>query len=113
MNKHWKSLAAALALVSVLGVAGCGGTQTAGSSAKSASAAAEGKTNMRVAYSPSLCEASTVVAYEKGFFKEEGINPEMINIQGASETEALGTDKVDGMQTLVSKSSSLSRTVCR
>lgn len=103
MNKHWKSLAAALALVSVLGVAGCGGTQTAGSSAKSASAAAEGKTNMRVAYSPSLCEASTVVAYEKGFFKEEGINPEMINIQGASETEALGTDKVDGMQTLVSK----------
>lgn len=25
MNKHWKSLAAALALVSVLGVAGCGG----------------------------------------------------------------------------------------
>lgn len=97
MNKHWKSLAAALALVSVLGVAGCSGTQTAGSSAKSASAAAGGKTNMRVAYSPSLCEASTVVAYEKGFFKEEGINPEMINIQGASETEALGTDKVDGM----------------
>lgn len=105
MKKSWKCVAAAIVLTSVLGLAGCGGQagNGSGSAAKSASAQAETKTNMRVAYSPSLCEASTVVAYEKGFFKEEGINAEMINIQGASETEALGTDKVDGMQTLVSK----------
>ena len=105
MKKSWKCVAAAIVLTSVLGLAGCGGQagNGSGSAAKSTSAQAETKTNMRVAYSPSLCEASTVVAYEKGFFKEEGINAEMINIQGASETEALGTDKVDGMQTLVSK----------
>lgn len=105
MKKSWKCVAAAIVLTSVLGLAGCGGQagNGSGSAAKSASAQTETKTNMRVAYSPSLCEASTVVAYEKGFFKEEGINAEMINIQGASETEALGTDKVDGMQTLVSK----------
>lgn len=105
MKKSWKCVAAAIVLTSVLGLAGCGGQagNGSGSAAKSASAQAETKTNMRVAYSPSLCEASTVVAYEKGFFKEEGINAEMINIQGAGETEALGTDKVDGMQTLVSK----------
>lgn len=105
MKKSWKCVAAAIVLTSVLGLAGCGGQagNGSGSAAKSASAQTETKTNMRVAYSPSLCEASTLVAYEKGFFQEEGIHPEMINIQGASETEALGTDKVDGMQTLVSK----------
>lgn len=105
MKKSWKCVAAAIVLTSVLGLAGCGGQagNGSGSAAKSVSAQTDTKTNMRVAYSPSLCEASTVVAYEKGFFKEEGINAEMINIQGASETEALGTDKVDGMQTLVSK----------
>lgn len=80
--------------------AGCG---TANKPAESKAASAPAATNMRVAYSPSLCEASTVVAYEKGFFKEEGINAEMINIQGANENEALGSNKVDGMQTLVSK----------
>ena len=105
MKKSWKCVAAAIVLTSVLGLAGCGGQagNGSGSAAKSASAQTETKTNMRVAYSPSLCEASTLVAYEEGFFQEEGIHPEMINIQGASETEALGTDKVDGMQTLVSK----------
>lgn len=103
ISKKLKYAAAALAVICSLGVAGCSGGTAGSQPAKSSAAASTEKTNMRVAYSPSLCEASTVVAYEKGFFKEEGINAEMINIQGASENEALGADKVDGMQTLVSK----------
>ncbi len=100
MNPTMKAVLAAAVLASALGLAGCGGTEKSGSAG---SASAEKTTNMKVAYSPSLCEASTVVAYEKGFFEQEGIHPEMINIQGANENEALGSGKVDGMQTLVSK----------
>ncbi len=94
----------ALIASAAIGLSGCGTNQKATSSTTQAvSTASTEKTNMKVAYSPSLCEASTLVAYEKGFFQEEGIHPEMINVNGASETEALGGEKVDGMQTLVSK----------
>lgn len=106
MNRKMKAVLAVAVLAAAVSAAGCGGTAKSGNaSSASSSAAAEktAKTNMKVAYSPSLCEASTVVAYEKGFFEAEGIHPEMINIQGANENEALGSGKVDGMQTLVSK----------
>ena len=103
MLKLSKTLAVALALSAAIGLAGCGSDTTAQSGQKAAASSSAEKTNMKVAYSPSLCEASTLVAYEKGFFQEEGIHPEMINVNGASETEALGGEKVDGMQTLVSK----------
>ena len=104
IGKKSKLAVLTLAVVAAVSAAGCGvsGPKDA---KPAASAAAEQKPlqKMRVAYSTSLCEASTIIAYEKGYFKDEGIDAEMVNVDGASETDALGTLKVDGMQTLVSK----------
>ena len=51
--------------------------------------------HLRSAYSPSLCQAPLHIAVEKGFFADEGIDPENIQVDAAHVQEALGADQVD------------------
>ena len=82
MKKRITALFLVLALAA-LALTGCGGSSggtSAGDAAQSAagsqtdSAASSGDLfHLRVAYSPSLCQAPLHVAVEKGFFADEGI----------------------------------------
>ena len=51
--------------------------------------------HLRVAYSPSLCQAPLHIAVEKGFFADEGIDAENIQVDAAHVQEAIGADQVD------------------
>lgn len=59
------------------------------------SANKDGKFHLRIAYSPSLCQAPLHVALELGFLEEEGIIGEMIQVDAAHVQEAIGADQVD------------------
>ena len=93
-----KAAAAAVALFSVLGLAGCGE-----SGKPAASTAAAKVDNVKVGYSPSLCQAPIFVAYEKGYFKDAGLDPELVKVDGATANESLGSGSVDMEIALVSK----------
>lgn len=95
-----KAAAAAVALFSVLGLAGCG---ESGKPAASTAAAKVDNVKVKVGYSPSLCQAPIFVAYEKGYFKDAGLDPELVKVDGATANESLGSGKVDMEITLVSK----------
>jgi NitT/TauT family transport system substrate-binding protein len=80
-----------LALCSaVFAVGGCGGS---GSSANSNTA--------KIAYIGLTCEAPLFVAHEKGFFKEEGLESELVKVDWASMRESLASGKTDATHTLV------------
>ncbi|MBQ3379217.1 MAG: ABC transporter substrate-binding protein [Clostridia bacterium] len=51
--------------------------------------------HLKVAYSPSLCQAPLHIAVEKGFFEEEGIDAENIQVEAAHVMEAVGAGQVD------------------
>ena len=51
--------------------------------------------HLKVAYSPSLCQAPLHIAVENGFFEEEGIDAENIQVEAAHVAEAIGADQVD------------------
>ena len=95
-----KAAAAAVALFSVLGLAGCGESRKP---AASTAAAKVDNVKVKVGYSPSLCQAPIFVAYEKGYFKDAGLDPELVKVDGATANESLGSGKVDMEITLVSK----------
>ena len=59
--------------------------------------------HLRIAYSPSLCQAPLHIAVEKGFFEAEGIKPENIQLDASHAQEAVGTNQVDLGFGLVSK----------
>ena len=50
---------------------------------------------IKVGYGGSLCEAPIHIAYEKGFFKDEGINVELIKLNPGTGFDAITTGKVD------------------
>ena len=50
---------------------------------------------LKVAYSPSLCQAPLHIAVELGFFEQEGIAPENIQVEAAHVMEAAGAGQVD------------------
>lgn len=79
-----------LALAAVL--AGCGQEKKA-----------EGPIPIKVGYSPGVCNAPLFVAYEKGFFEEEGLAPEMVQVDAAHISDAVGAGQVDAFQGLASK----------
>ena len=99
-SRKLKIAGAALAAVSILGIVGCGSSGKAGSKT---AAAKEDNTEMHIAYTPGLCDAPIMIGLEKGFFKAEGINAKVSKVDGTHISEALGSGKVDGVQTLVSK----------
>ncbi|MCB7318953.1 ABC transporter substrate-binding protein [Lacrimispora sp. 210928-DFI.3.58] len=77
---------------------------SAGNAAEETEKGAEGELfHLRVAYSPSLCQAPLHVAVEKGFFADEGIDAENIQIDAAHVQEAIGADQVDAGFGLIGK----------
>lgn len=98
MTGKWKKMAAlALSAVFTTAVlAGCGSEPKA--------AQDDGKPiPLKVAYSPGVCNAAIFVAYEKGFFQEEGLDVEMIQVDAAHISDAVGAGQVDAFQGMASK----------
>jgi NitT/TauT family transport system substrate-binding protein len=82
------------AIASLLAIAG--GCDRGG---KSASVAAP--TKVKIGYVGLTCDADLFVAYEKGFFKDEGLDVEMIKMPWPDLREALSLGKIDATHHLV------------
>lgn len=120
MKIKFKTFAAgrlALALVipaAAIPLAACGGTadssgnaataetqnettqeNTTGATATETTQNKSEKFHLKIAYSPSVCQAPLHVAVENGFFEEEGIDAENIQVEAAHVAEAIGADQVD------------------
>jgi len=78
-----------LAIVGVLLPSGC----------KNGNASSSGK--VRIAYIGLSCEAPIFVAYEYGFFKEEGLDVELVKTDWDSMKDGLGLGRFDATHTLV------------
>ena len=78
-----RKIARASLLLAALALAGCG--QKSGSNQPASN-------KIRVGYIGLTCEAPIYVAYEKGFFREEGLEPELVKCSWATykDTLALG-----------------------
>jgi len=74
--------------VGVGGVVGCSRDVTAQKTA-------EGKTKVRIGYIGLTCEAPLFAAKEKGFFAEEGLEPEMVRCEWATYKDALALGRYD------------------
>src|SRR5205823_14101459 len=72
--------------LSVLLVAGCN---------KNPSSTARNSNKVRVGYIGLTCEAPIYVAYEKGFFKEEGLEVELVRCQWAQYKDVLALGGFD------------------
>lgn len=93
--KKWSKLivlGAVLTLLASFFLAGCGEQKKA-----------EGPVKIKVGWSPSACGAPIFVAYEKGFFQEEGLEPEMIQVDQAHISEAVGAGQVEVFNGLMGK----------
>src|SRR3954471_13605079 len=60
-----------------------------------------GLTKVRVGYIGLTCEAPIFMAVEKGFFKEEGLEPELVRCQWATYKDALALGRFDVTHHLV------------
>src|SRR5213595_4721 len=80
-----KKLIAAVAL-GVLLMAGC---------RKNPASSAAHSNKVRVGYIGLTCEAPIYVAYEKGFFREEGLEPELVKCNWATYKDALALGSYD------------------
>src|SRR5881409_823848 len=72
--------------LSVLLVAGCN---------KNSSPTVRNSNKVRVGYIGLTCEAPIYVAYEKGFFREEGLEPELVKCNWATYKDALALGSYD------------------
>jgi ABC-type nitrate/sulfonate/bicarbonate transport system substrate-binding protein len=61
-------------------------------------AAAEAPRKVRIGYNGSACEAALFVAYHKGYFKELGIDADLVKMDFEALKEGLATGKVDATQ---------------
>ncbi len=87
-------LAAVTILSLVLFAAGCGGKQPK---------AKNGSISIKVGYSPGVCNAAIFAAYENGEFKKEGLEVEMVQVDAAHISDAVGAGQVDAFQGMASK----------
>jgi NitT/TauT family transport system substrate-binding protein len=60
-----------------------------------------GKTKLKVAYIGLTCEAPIFVAYEKGFYAEEGLDVELVKTDWDGLREGLGLGRFDANHTLI------------
>lgn len=101
---------AAAAILAVSAFAGCGSSSSngstsgsAGTSAETASAGDDGYYHLKLATSPSLCQAPLHVAVQNGFFEEEGIKAEEIQFDANYVQEAVATEQVEAGFGLIGK----------
>ena len=99
--KSKKILLTLLAGAAAAGIAGCAGV--GGKPAASSAAAKADPVTIKLGYTPSLCQAPLFIAKEKNFYKEAGVNVEMVPVDGAHANEAIASGQIDAMQTLVMK----------
>ena len=99
MKKRVLSLLLALVLVLLTACSTQSTSEASANDNPSTSDSAEGDSgelfHLRIAYSPSLCQAPLHIAVEKGFFADEGIDAENIQVDAAHVQEAIGADQVD------------------
>jgi len=81
----------ALSVLALLGALACSSCHKEGPAPKTAS----GLTKIRVGYIGLTCEAPIYTAVEKGFFKEEGLEPELVRCQWAEYKDALALGRFD------------------
>ncbi|MCX7923545.1 MAG: ABC transporter substrate-binding protein [Clostridia bacterium] len=104
MKRRNTIAAIALAGILALGAAGCGTNNTnvdnnaAGTQKNESTQTASGSTQLkkiRVGHFGTTCEVPLYVAYEKGFFKDEGLDAELIKGDHATLKDGLATGKID------------------
>src|SRR3982751_5752782 len=91
---HVVILVAAVGLLGSITSPGCNRSD-------SGQTAANGLTKIRVGYIGLTCEAPIFMAVEKGFFKEEGLEPELVRCQWATYKDALALGRFDVTHHLV------------
>src|SRR5687767_334969 len=92
MNPKIKSLLCVLCVL-------CGGAFC--NSCNRSETNSDGTTKIRVGYIGLTCEAPIFTAYEKGFFKEEGLDVEMVRCEWATYKDALALGQYDVTHHLV------------
>jgi NitT/TauT family transport system substrate-binding protein len=80
-----------VSVVALLGALICSSCHKDGPAPKTAG----GLTKIRVGYIGLTCEAPIFAAVEKGFFKEEGLEPELVRCQWAEYKDALALGRFD------------------
>ena len=91
MISFFSWITAVTACIGLFLVSGCGG----------GTSHASNSTNVRIAWIGLTCEAPLFVAYEKGFYKEEGLDAEMVKVDWTTMRETLMSGQVDATHTLV------------
>ena len=90
-----------LLLAVLLLIAGCFALLPAGCTSGSNTTAPGGPIKLKVAYLGLTCEAPIFVAAEKGFYKEEGLDVELVPTDWNGLREGLGTGQFDANHTLI------------
>ena len=97
-------IAAVLIAILTTGLTGCGAGQNTAATTAQNSAASAGSAKastgtalkkVRVGYFGNTCEAPVFAAYEKGFFKDEGLDVEMVKGDAGTLKDGLATGKID------------------
>src|SRR5438093_13539566 len=68
---------------------------------KNSSSTGRNSNKVRVGYIGLTCDAPIYVAYEKGFFREEGLEPELVKCNWATNKDALALASYDRSHHLV------------
>lgn len=92
-------------LLSLVSMGGCDRSKTTGNTGDAApktgqTASAELK-KIKIGYVGLTCDTDIFVAYEKGFFKDEGLDVEMIKMPWPDLREALSLGKIDATHHLI------------
>jgi NitT/TauT family transport system substrate-binding protein len=85
-----RRLAAGLVIMGACALGACGRHTASSPSA-----------TVKIAYIGLTCEAPLFAAYENGFFKDEGVNAEMVKVDWSTMREGLGAGQADATHTLI------------
>lgn len=99
MRSRLPFLALLAAATCLLALVGCG--RDSSSAAAGDQPGPNGLIKVRVGYIGITCEAPIFAAVEKGFFKEEGLDPELVRCQWATYKDALALGRFDVTHHLV------------